>query len=163
MAAQRRWIIIVGWEKFQHRDAARRRQGLLWHKVYADLLHRDEYLELSLAQRGILHGLWLMRAQSEVLSEDRARTVLVGRRAQALRHWRDNLKALEQAGFITLSASKPASSPASEPASLEVEVDKEKDLRFVRTPSTSRGTGNGTDQEFSTLNPQDILAGMLPT
>lgn len=113
------WIVIPGWETFQHRDATRSRVPT-WIKNYPELLHKDEYLDLTLAQRGLLHGLWLMFAasKSQGVTTTRTRYLLATNKAEA-QHFSKNLKALSDAGFIQLLASKPASDVASAPASLE--------------------------------------------
>jgi hypothetical protein len=96
-----RWIVIPRWEDFQHykdRDP-------IWIRTYTRLLHNADYLDLTLSQRGILHGLWLMRAMhNENISEASARHLLVTNKAEA-RHWRGNLDALNHAGFIEVAAS----------------------------------------------------------
>lgn len=130
-----RWIIVNGWDKFQHRDAMRRRGTALWHKVYNELLHKDEYVNLTFAQRGILHGLWMMRSTSEDIAIARARALLGAPTTADARYIATHLDALQQAGFITLSASRVASNLASEPASssasLEEKREEEKEPKAV--------------------------------
>lgn len=124
-----RWIVIPRWEDFQHRDAMRSSVPK-WIKNYTQLLSSDEYLELTLMQRGMLHGLWLMYAQSRSkgISEYRARTVLSTKLGGEQRHFRDNLTSLEQAGFIEIRASRPARKVAGEPAGLEEKRREDIDL-----------------------------------
>ena len=53
------YIYVTNWDKFQHyRD---RRPS--WIKNYTELLRDAEYLELSFADRGLLHGIWLLAAE----------------------------------------------------------------------------------------------------
>jgi hypothetical protein len=122
-----RWIIIPRWDDFQHRDMARSSVPP-WIKAYTRLLHDNDYMTLSLSQRGLLHGIWLLFASHRrVLSYDRASTLLATNSGEA-RHMASNIEALVRAGFIEISASRPASTVASNLASLEVEVEK-KDLK----------------------------------
>ena len=96
---ENRWIVIPNWEKFQHYGLARRP---LWIKNYTALLHKKEYLDLSLAERGLLHTIWLAYAESG------------GRlRESDVRNFRttfarlSHFEALNHAGLIEFSASAP--------------------------------------------------------
>jgi replicative DNA helicase len=109
------WIVIPGWEEFQHRDAARS-QVPTWVKTYTKLLSDDDFLDLSHHLRGVLLGLWLEYARSHAALSGNT-TSLSRRLGQRVTD--KNLEALNHAGFIDFSASKPASNPAGEPASLE--------------------------------------------
>lgn len=95
-----RWIVIRNWNKFQHyRD---RRPP--WIKHYLELLADPNYLRLTLAQRGLLAGVWLMYAESRasvMLDTSWLRARLNGRVTMR------DLEALNHAGFIEFSASKP--------------------------------------------------------
>jgi hypothetical protein len=137
-----RWIVIPRWDDFQHRDAVRSRQPT-WIKNYVALLHKDEYLDLTHAQRGVLHALWLMFAQSrsEGVRESVASRMLQQSASDA-RYFRGHLAALEQAGFIAFSASNPASKVASEYASLEEkrrEASSNNSLTYTSTPPRGNG------------------------
>lgn len=93
------WIIVPNWAKFQHyKDRTPR-----WIKQYSDLVHRDEYLELSPTSRALLHGIWSLYALADGVL--RAGVVPGELRLPNARpsHW----DALTDAGFIQLSASKP--------------------------------------------------------
>ena len=119
-----RWIVIPGWEKFQHRDAAR---ALIptWIKVYTELMSKDGFFELSFHCRGVLLSLWLEYATSKRQLRDS--TVSLTRRLGQRVTTRD-LESLNRAGFIEFSASRPASTRASRVAVLEekrVETDVE--------------------------------------
>ena len=98
-----RYIVIVGWEKFQHykdRDP-------VWIKNYTRLTHDDAYIALPLSTRGVLHGLWLEYASAgQVLSESVASRRLVRSESDA-RHWKRHLERLNHAGFIRFRASRP--------------------------------------------------------
>ncbi len=51
------YIYIPNWDKYQHyKDNARP----AWIKLYTELLDRDDYRELSLAERGLLHNVWML-------------------------------------------------------------------------------------------------------
>jgi hypothetical protein len=109
-----RYIEVLGWERFQHykdRDPA-------WIKNYVRLLHNDAYLDLTLHQRGVLHGLWILYAANGRQIRDSTATVsrqLGGRVSRA------TLEALNDAGFIRIVDSKPLA-PRYQDASPEVEV-----------------------------------------
>lgn len=94
------WIVIPNWDKFQHYKDRRPP----WIKTYVDLLHRDEYLDLTPRRRSILHDLWITYAERDGLVRHRTATLsrLFGHRVMSA-----DLKALNQAGFIEIVASKP--------------------------------------------------------
>jgi hypothetical protein len=106
---------VPNWDEFQHYKD----RSPPWIKVYTSLLHNDAYLGLSPHQRAVLHGLWLMYAshRREVNSLPTPRQSHVSSASESRQQ---QLKALVDAGFIEVSASKPAV----ETASLEVEVEK---------------------------------------
>lgn len=122
-----RWIVVAHWdgpEGFQHyKDRAP-----IWIKNYTELLASDDYIGLTFHQRGILHGLWLEYATANRQLTDS--TLTLGRRLGQRILTRD-LEALNHAGFIHFSASKPASIVASTPASTE--------KKRVRTPLPPTG------------------------
>jgi hypothetical protein len=97
------WIIPANWERFQHYGYYRRPP---WIKNYTALLHKDEYLELPIAARGLLHGIWLAYADRDGLlrTEDVRAALGLRYRLDALTR---QLDLLEQAGLIVISASKP--------------------------------------------------------
>ena len=96
-----RWIVIPRWEEFQHYS----KRNPPWIKTYTRLLRDDAYAQLSLSQRGLLQGLWLMRAAGgEDVRESRARRELVGSESDA-RYFKRHLEALNHAGFILFRAS----------------------------------------------------------
>ena len=129
-----RWIIIPRWRDFQHytdRDPK-------WIKNYRAQLADDDYLNLSFAQRGLLHSLRLQYA----LSDGRVREDTVGLTKKLGRRVRkDSLEALENAGFIAFSASKPLAL-AYQVASAEQEVSRGKN------PPTPLSLIDG-DKDFS--------------
>ena len=110
------WIDIVGWDEFQHADVARPKKGnstFPWIRVYTRLLHDDRFLGLAPGMRAVLFQLWLEYASSP--PRDRLVTGSTPRRLRAdttsltrrfnMRVTSAQLISLEQAGFITLSAS----------------------------------------------------------
>lgn len=99
MAADQ-WIEIPNWHRFQHyRD-----RRPLWIKVYLDLLRKDEYMDLPLAARGLLHGIWLAYADWDgQLRVSDLTSALHARCSYA------HLELLNHAGLIAFSASRPLS------------------------------------------------------
>jgi hypothetical protein len=153
MTDQERWIIIPRWDEFQHRDMARSTIPP-WIKNLTRLLGDDDYLALSQSQRGILHGLWLLYAQHRRnLSEAQARHKLSTSAAEA-RRWRDNLEALNHAGFVEVSASRPARHLASDIASLEVEVEEE---RVLKNPKSAHARDRNHDPPRQNVQPRDPI------
>lgn len=93
------WITVPNWDRFQHYGQNRRP---LWIKNYTTLLHKDEYLDLPLAARGLLHGIWLAYAdtQGRLRIED-VPAYCHGRARDA------HMTSLNHAGLIDFRASKP--------------------------------------------------------
>jgi len=92
------WIIVPNWDKFQHykdRDAP-------WIKLYRELLHKREFLDLTAAERGLLLVIWL-----EYASSNGRVTVAMLSRYGRLTITKRAIDSLRQAGFIALSASEP--------------------------------------------------------
>jgi len=106
-----RYIVIRNWDRFQQKDVWRKSGGTPpWIKNYTALLHNDDYLGLSTAQRGLLHGLWLMYASTGLaLNEDTSRRLLSTNKGES-RHFLGNLDALNHAGFIEF-VSQPTRAP----------------------------------------------------
>ena len=98
-----RWIVVPRWEDFQHY----KNRHPPWIKDYVKQLRNDDWMGLSLSQRGLLQGLRLLYAElNGVVSEGVARRRLVGSESDA-RYWRVHLEAINHAGFIEFRASKP--------------------------------------------------------
>ena len=103
-----RWIWIPHWEAddehpgFQHykdRDP-------IWIKNYRWLLADDDYLDLSLAARGLLHGLWLAVARAGN-GRIPARPTSIARHLGVDGSFKmRQLEPLIQAGFVDLRASR---------------------------------------------------------
>ncbi len=124
---RRRWIVIPNWDNFQHYKD----RSPAWIKLYTDLMHRDDFLELTGHQRSVLLGIWLEYASSHCQLLDS--TTMLSARLR-LRVTTPTLKVLSDAGFIEFSASKPLA-PRYQPASPEKRrVDKN-----PPTPRKTRG------------------------
>jgi hypothetical protein len=123
-----RWIVIRNWDRFQHPDAARSR-ALPWIKVWTELLSNEDFLSLSPVRRSLLLGLWLEYARTRLRIAQNTRSL--SRRLQ-MRVRQSDLDALNNAGFIEFSASKPArkdaSNDASKPASTHASTEEEGEL-----------------------------------
>lgn len=100
-----RWIVIPGWSKFQHYGD----RSPSWIKVYTELNSRDDWLDLSDADKGFLLTLWIEFARSEG-------RLKVGRMLAAGRqkNRRRALQRLNDAGWIDIRASKPSRARARE-------------------------------------------------
>ena len=175
MSEPERWIVIPNWGKFQHRDAWRSRIPP-WICDYTEQTGREEYLRLTLVQRGLLHGIRLEYARSR--SQLSASTASLSRRLGVRQILRRDIEALNDAGFLLFSASKPARDSASniarEDASLEeiredtkahtskadaqtaLQLDPEKSLELSKIIGELHGV-NGTT--WTTLEP---LAARVP-
>lgn len=92
------YIYVTHWEQIQ----GRRDRNDPWHKVYNELLRHDEYCSLSLADRGTLHGLWMLASSTGDGRVTSSRTFL----ARQLNVRRVSLEPLINAGFIEIRAAK---------------------------------------------------------
>jgi len=98
--ADEEWIIVPKWDRFQHYHD----RSPAWIKVHVELLHDDAWLGLTSHQRGVLLKVWLayaashrqLRGTTSTLSRQLGERILI-----------TTLKALNDAGFIEFSASKP--------------------------------------------------------
>jgi hypothetical protein len=88
------------WDTFQHYTD----RAPIWIKNYTALLSNPDYVSLTWAQRGLLHGLWIAYANSHrTLPQDTSKlSSILGERVR-----NDQLEALNHAGFLHFSASKP--------------------------------------------------------
>lgn len=147
--------MIPKWDEFQHRDMARSSVPP-WIKNLTRLLNDDDYLDLTAAQRGILHGIWLLYASHRrVLSESAARRKLVGSGSDS-KYWRVNLESLNHAGYVDLSASRPARYLAS--LDLEVEVERERLKPLTLTRSKSDASAFAIRSAMASGNLPDLAA-----
>lgn len=104
------WIIVPRWNEFQHyRD-----RHPPWIRLYARLLHHPEYLQLSFAAKGLLTVIWLAYSEQNGMLSVRNLDRLCNKRLSY-----PQLIALNQAGFIEWSASKPLAAKAEAEAETE--------------------------------------------
>lgn len=96
-----------------------------WIKSWTRELSDQRYLNLSLAERGLLAD--IAREYGRSLRYLPANTEVLSRRFNA-RVTKKMLDSLNHAGFITISASKPASTPAGKPASPDRDGDRDTPL-----------------------------------
>jgi hypothetical protein len=105
-AGAERWIVIPHWHGKNGKDGFQhyRDRDPVWVKAYTRLMRDDDYLRLTLAERGLLLGLWLEYASTDgqLLGDSRS---LARRLAQKITT--KQLERLNHAGFIEFSASKP--------------------------------------------------------
>lgn len=94
------WIVVPNWERFQHYGTARRP---IWIKNYLALLDDEDYLKLTLAERGLLHGIWLAYAVRHGQLRRSAVSQAIDTRSTRDRHF----DSLNHAGLLLFSASKP--------------------------------------------------------
>lgn len=113
------WITVPHWERFQHYGLSRRPN---WIKNYLGLLDKDEYVDLTFSERGILHGIWLAYAarNGHLRVRDLGPALGVQPRPKPR-----PLSSLNHAGLILLSSSRPLSLIQKEKDSLDqtTEVD----------------------------------------
>jgi hypothetical protein len=115
-------------------------RAAIWVKAYVDLLNRDEYLDLTAHRRAVLHGIWLLYAMNGRRLAHDTRTLS---RRLGLKVTTADLEALNQAGWITTSASTPLATREHE-ASLEVEVEEKKDSSTSGIEPRARGVSGST-------------------
>jgi hypothetical protein len=111
------WIVIPKWDKFQ----SRKDRHDPWIKSHIDQLDRDEYLSLTLAERGLLAD--IRHAYSRANGQLRAK-ILPG-----YIHARVRIKQLErlrEAGFLDIVAAKPP--PLGRQSAARGREEKERDL-----------------------------------
>lgn len=122
-----RWIVVPNWERFQHYGTARRP---IWIKNYTALIRKAEYRDLTLADRGLLHGVWLAYAEYEGRLRPKDIAEVIHRpdgtrteRAHKLHTFR-TLERLNQAGFLAFTASRPLLLDLKEPTSTVTQPEK---------------------------------------
>jgi len=107
------WIVVPNWHKFQHYKT----RNPPWIKAYTELLKKDEYLSLSFAARGLLHGIWLAYADRNcALRVKNLQRYVQGRVSYV------QLTSLNHAGFVLFSASKPLAPET------ETDIEREEEL-----------------------------------
>lgn len=98
-----RWIVIPRWDEFQHPDVTRS-DSTPWIRVYTRLLDDPEYLDLTPVQKATLFGLWITYAKSRRNIPENTSKLS---RKVGVRVTKRTLAALNHAGFIEFSASRP--------------------------------------------------------
>lgn len=122
------WIYVNGWDEFQHyRD-----RRPTWIKLYLDLLDNEDFLDLTLAQRGVLVGIWMVVGRTgngrlHASSKSLRRAIQPPSKGDAAAIGR-TIERLIQAGFIEVRASKAVSNRY-QPASPDLREEKEKEER----------------------------------
>lgn len=144
-----RWIIVRNWDRFQHykdRDPP-------WIKDYTEQLDDPAYLELTGVQRAALQGIRLKYATSRRQVRDSTR--LLSRQLN-MRVTRETLEALNHAGFIEFSASKPLADCKQDASARatreEAETDKE---RTARTRANGKPPKTFTEEVRPLINVVD--------
>lgn len=89
------WITVPGWSKHQHY----KNRHVPWIKVYTELNSRDDWLDLTYAQRGLLVTIWLEYERSRERLPLRQVYPRGGRQVDPR-----TLDALVQAGFVEISS-----------------------------------------------------------
>jgi len=132
------WIVVRNWERYQHRDALRGKEhgAPPWIKNHLVLLSDDDYLALTAHQRAVFHGILLMYASSH--GQCPANTRSMSRRLCIHRITRSDLEALNHAGFIEFSASKP-------PAFRQPRVEESRGEPTLKGSRFSSGTTTRSD------------------
>jgi len=130
------WIIVPNWPRFQHYS----KRTPPWIKLYTELLHKQEFLALNVAERGLLMTIWLEFAASngQVTAEEVQRNCRGSARSQ---HW----QRLNHAGFIEFSASKPLAQ-----RQREKELQDESAVRDL-------GKSNGSVEKTTHFNFSELL------
>ncbi len=122
------WIVIPNWERFQHY----KNRNPTWIKLYTELASDSEWDSLTLPQRGLLVTIWIEYASSR----GRVRIENVRRRV-GISFRNASVEALNHAGFIELSASKPLAL-CYHGASPDKEEDEDKEEEQTNHPSVAR-------------------------
>lgn len=127
------WIVIPNWPKFQHyanRDP-------LFLKEYRSQIDDADYRSLTLAERGLLHGLRLLYASSAG-QVPHSPSELSGRLAAPV--WRRHLEALSDAGLIAIVASKPPTLAGESASAHALAREEKKKRREERASAASKST-----------------------
>jgi hypothetical protein len=101
------WIIVRNWDRFQHYKD----RSPVWIKIYTALRSDPDWLNLSHAEQGLLVNIWLEYARADGVLESRQMYAQSHARRGTRFSLRSRIDSLCKAGWISLSASKPASTP----------------------------------------------------
>jgi hypothetical protein len=137
------WIVIPNWDRFQHykdRDPT-------WIKDYVSQLDDDDWLSLSLTERGALQVLRLLYARADG-------KLLTSRAAEAINfrgaHVARILERLNETGLLELRASKPLALARSREKRREEKKDRASALAENPTP-------NGDPERVGVAVDEDML------
>jgi len=136
MIEDERWIIVPHWNRFQHYTD----RNPPWIKTYTELLHNDDWLALTDAQRGVLLTIWLEFAAS--CGQLRVSRMSLKVRSQTLQR---NLEVLNHAGFIRVVASKPLALARSQ----ETETEKRRIKAERSRAETPKAKPGGDEQRIN--------------
>jgi hypothetical protein len=135
------FIYVRNWKKRQHHKY----ESPPWHKVYNNLLHDDDYLSLTAADRGVLHAIWMLASVSGEgrLSADSKSL------ARRLNVRRVSLEPLIQAGFIEVFDTKrvrgESESVTTEQSREEKRTTEPSSEVLPDRPSTTNGGGSAVE------------------
>ena len=131
-----RWIIVPKWERFQSYKA----RDPSWIKLYTRLNSHDEWLGLSTAARGMLTTIWVEYPRSGGLLRVEKVMQLCGKSARS-----KHLEALNHAGFIEISSSKPRALTRARARSREKEKETDTPLPIAKSDG---GLDESLDEEL---------------
>jgi hypothetical protein len=100
--ASRDWIVVVNWDRFQHYKD----RWPVWIKLYTELESKPEWVELELADQGLLVRIWMRYAMASGRLHVRVIHRLMPPHS-TIRALRVRLDRLENLGFIRLQAARP--------------------------------------------------------
>lgn len=134
------WIVVRHWEDFQ----AYNDRTVPWIRLYAELQHSDQWLQLPVGRRGMLTSLWLeyMFSRCRLPADTRE----LSRRLNA-RVRQDDLDSLCDAGFIEI-LSEPSPTHvrlASEKPRTSRAPERREEKRREEAGRATRGSPNGSE------------------
>lgn len=147
------YIVIHDWD--DHNPGHTR--NYTWVKVSKKILHDPKFLDLTMAQRGVLLGLWLLTGDLGLgCVPSRIRTLL--RLLQVTysgdsRQLRRHLVSLNDAGLITVAACKPHASCIPNASESREEREEREPLK-VLSPSLVVGEDSSPGPERPAPNPR---------
>lgn len=152
------WLVVPNWSKWQ----SRRDRSDPWLKDWLDQLDRDEYLTLTLAERGLIADIRRTFARFD----GQLRVTMLAGYIHA-RVQRKQLDRLVEAGFLVISAAKPPPIGSASAARARGEKEEEKDTPISRQ-SRDIENRNGTPRErgenprATGTNPRAVAKATLP-
>ncbi len=151
--AEKRYIHIRNWDRFQHPDTTRGKSGVIpWIKSYTGQLGDEDYLALSFSDRGLLEAMRLQYATNRRRGLTDSTASL--HRLFGQRVLRVQLERLNHAGFIEFSASKVRATclqPASPDVDVDVDVDKDPSVQPVARPRENGRTDGAVAFDYQNI------------